>query len=136
MNLGRMCEAAARYSDRYDEYVKTRNEAGKEEFEGEALHWFKIFRDAINEAYFEIARTRMSPDMRVECVLGNDRVISMEKMEPEACGGTCTIQISYRPQWLGWWGLAISGGVSLSALTGWGYVLTRQHWKQRSSGSA
>ena len=86
MNLGGMCMMAARWSDRYDEYVKTIREDGEAVFTGEAQHWFKLFRDAINEAYFEIARTRMSPDMRVECVLGNDRVISMEKMEPEACG--------------------------------------------------
>lgn len=86
MNLGEMCTMAARWSDRYDEYVKTIGEDGEAAFEGEALHWFHLFRDAINEAYFEISRTRMSPDARAECRLGSDRVISMEEMEPEACG--------------------------------------------------
>lgn len=86
MNLGGMCTMAARWSDRYDEYVKTIREDGEAVFTGEAGHWFRLFRDAINEAYFEIARTRMSPDVRVSCVLGGDRVISMEKMEPEVCG--------------------------------------------------
>ena len=86
MNLGEMCTMAARWSDRYDEYVKTVRENGEAAFDGEALHWFQLFRDAINEAYFEIARTRMHPDRRVECVPGADRVISMEGMDPEVCG--------------------------------------------------
>ena len=85
MNLGRMCEAAAQYSDRYDEYVKTRNETGKEELEGEALHWFKIFRDAINEAYFEVSRARLTPEVRLEYVLGDDRVIDMKELLPQVC---------------------------------------------------
>ena len=85
MNLGRMCEAAARYSDRYDEYVKTLNEEGKEEFEGEALHWFKIFRDAINEAYFEVSRARLTPEVRLEYVMGDERVIDMKDLLPQVC---------------------------------------------------
>lgn len=80
MNLGRMCEAAARYSDRYDEFVKT--DGGN--FEGEALHWFNLFRDAVNEAYFEIARCAREPEMKKEITLGADRVIDLREMEPEA----------------------------------------------------
>ncbi len=84
MNLGRMCEAAARYSDRYDEYIRTGNGEGAEAFEGEALNWFNIFRDAVNEAYFEIARCLRQPEMKKEIVLGADRTVDMAGMEPEA----------------------------------------------------
>ena len=79
MNLGRMCEAAARYSDRYDEFLK--EDGG--EFKGEALHWFNIFRDAVNEAYFEIARCVREPEMKEEIALDESRVIDLREMEPE-----------------------------------------------------
>jgi len=85
MNLGRMCEAAARHSDRNDEYIKTVNSDGVQAFEGEALHWFELFRDAVNEAYFEVSRSRLTPETRVECVLPEDRVIDMSRMEPALC---------------------------------------------------
>lgn len=80
MNLGRMCEAAARYSDRYDEYIK----ADGERFEGEALHWFKLFRDAVNEAYFEIARCMKQPQEQMNIELGAERIIDLTELEPEA----------------------------------------------------
>lgn len=80
MNLGRMCEAAARYSDRYDEYVK----ADGGQFEGEALHWFNLFRDAVNEAYFEIARGMKQPQEQMEMELKENRVIDLSGLEPEA----------------------------------------------------
>lgn len=92
MNLGEMCRAAARYADRYDEYVKTVGTDGTEKFEGEALHWFNILRDAVNEAYFEASRSRMTPDVRVEIVLGEDRMIDMNGMEP----GVCSVRGLYR----------------------------------------
>lgn len=89
MNLGRICEAAARYSDRYDEYVKTVGEDGEARYEGEALNWFNIFRDAVNEAYFEISRCLASPEKKMEIELGADRVIDLNALEPAAaavCG--------------------------------------------------
>ena len=82
VTLGRMCEAAARYSDRYDEYIRT---GGTNEFEGEARNWFHIFRDAVNEAYFEISRSRLTPEIRVEYELEKDRVIQLAWLNPEAC---------------------------------------------------
>lgn len=85
MNLGRMCEAAARHTDRYDEYVKTLREDGVECFEGEALHWFQLFRDAINEAYFEVSRNRLTPQIRIEYVLSENREIDMSTLMPEVC---------------------------------------------------
>jgi len=85
MNLGEMGRAAARYADRYDEYVKTRGPDGEERFEGEALHWFNLFRDAVNEAYFEASRSRMTPDVRMETALDDDCMIDMTGMEPGPC---------------------------------------------------
>lgn len=85
MNLGGMCAMAARYSDRYDEFVKTTGKDGKSAYEGEALHWFQVFRDAVNEAYFEISRSRMHPDMRVEYTLGKDRTIDLSALLPAVC---------------------------------------------------
>ena len=84
MNLGRMCEAAARYSDRYDEYVKTAEDGGEEKFAGEALHWFNIFRDAVNEAYFEIARCVKEPERQTEVEIGAEKVIDLSEAAPEA----------------------------------------------------
>lgn len=86
MTLGKMCEAAARYSDRYDEFIKGEGGAG---YAGEALHWFNIFRDAVNEAYFEIARCLRAPQQRREMVIGEGRVIDLTTLEPEVvtvCG--------------------------------------------------
>ena len=99
MTLGRMCEAAARYSDRYDEYVKPE---GGDTFQGEALHWFNIFKDAVNEAYFEIARCLKEPEKRTEVTLGADRIIDVRQAEPEA--------------------IAVSGVYRADGLTEVGYV--------------
>ena len=104
MNLGRMCEAAARYSDRYDEYVK----ADGASFEGEALHWFNIFRDAVNEAYFEIARCVRQPEMVRELELSADRVIDLRALEPEPAAligvyrmdGMTGIEYIFRTRWM------------------------------------
>lgn len=85
MNLGGMCAMAARYSDRYDEYVKTAGTGGEAGFEGEALHWFNLFRDAVNEAYFEISRSRLHPEKKMECAVPADQVIDLAGMEPEVC---------------------------------------------------
>lgn len=85
MNLGRMCEAAARFSDRYDEYIRA---AGTEEFEGEALNWFHIFRDAVNEAYFDLSRSRLTPQTKVEYELEKDRRVRLDWLNPEVCSVT------------------------------------------------
>ena len=85
MNLGNICRMAARYTDRYDEFVKTAGPDGREAYEGEALHWFEVFRDAVNEAYFEISRTRMSPDARAACVVPEDRMVDLNGLWPEVC---------------------------------------------------
>jgi hypothetical protein len=85
MNLGGMCRLAARYSDRYDEYIKTQRQDGTQAYEGEALHWFELFRDAINEAYFEVSRGRLMPTTRMQVKLAADRIIELCEAEPEVC---------------------------------------------------
>lgn len=85
MNLGGICRMAARYTDRYDEYVKTAGPDGSEAFEGEALHWFQVFSDAVNEAYFEISRTRLTPGTELKLTVPVDRVIRLEGLKPEVC---------------------------------------------------
>ena len=92
---------AARYSDRYDEYVKGTGEGGA--FEEEALHWFHLFRDAMNEAYFEISRSRLHPERRVETTLPADRRIDLAQVEPPVCSvsgvyradGTTDVEFQY-----------------------------------------
>ena len=85
MNLGGMCRMAAKYSDRYDEYMKTERQDGTQAYEGEALHWFELFRDAINEAYFEVSRSRLMPTTRVQVKLTPERIIDLSEVEPEVC---------------------------------------------------
>lgn len=82
MTLKEMCEMAARYSDRYDEFEKTENSAGKLVYEDDALHYFNVFRDAINEAYFEVSRMRMLPDTYAETVVPADRQIDLSYAYP------------------------------------------------------
>lgn len=82
MTLDEMCMMAARYSDRYDEFEKTENDQGKLVYQDDALHYFNVFRDAINEAYFEVARTRCEPDMYAEVVVDDDGTINLESMYP------------------------------------------------------
>lgn len=62
MTLGDMCLMAARYADRYDEFVKSINASGESIYQGEALNMFNVMRDAINEAYAEIADGYLLPD--------------------------------------------------------------------------
>ena len=83
MTLDEMCMMAARYSDRYDEFEKTKNEQGKMVYQDDALHYFNIFRDAINEAYFEVARTRCEPDTYVETTVDENGQINLEYLSPQ-----------------------------------------------------
>lgn len=82
MTLDEMCMMAARYSDRYDEFEKTENEKGKMVYQDDAEHYFKVFRDAINEAYHEIARTRCEPDKYVETEVDDEGKIHLDQLYP------------------------------------------------------
>ena len=82
MNLKEMCEMAARYSDRYDEFELAVDENGKSAYQDEALHYFNVFKDAINEAYFEVSRVRMLPDTYEETVVPEDKQIDLSTFYP------------------------------------------------------
>lgn len=78
MTLDEMCIMAARYSDRYDEF-----ELEGEMYEDDALHYFNVFRDAINEAYYEVCRTRCEPDVYVEAEVDEDGKIDLMALSPQ-----------------------------------------------------
>ena len=78
MTLDEMCLMAARYSDRYDEMEK--NDEG--EYEDDALHYFNIFRDAINEAYREVSRKQASPDCYAHAIVDSDGQVDLTIIEP------------------------------------------------------
>ena len=81
MTLDEMCIAAARYSDRYDEFEKTELN-GEEVYEDDALHYFNVFRDAINEAYMAVSREYAMPNIRTKVNVGNDGVIDLSGIYP------------------------------------------------------
>ena len=81
MTLDEMCMAAARYSDRYDEFEK--NDEGQ--YEDDAAHYFKVFRDAINEAYMTVSREYAMPDTRAEVDVGEEGIIDLLSVEPVVC---------------------------------------------------
>jgi hypothetical protein len=78
MTLDEMCAMAARYSDRYDEFEK--NDEG--EYEDDALHYFNVFRDGINEAYREVSRLQAMPDTYVSAKVGADNTIDLTTVYP------------------------------------------------------
>lgn len=82
MTLDEMCIAAAQYSDRYDEFEK--NDYG--EYEDDALNYFNIFRNAINEAYYRVARECAMPDVYVLASVNEDRQILLEDLDPMVFG--------------------------------------------------
>lgn len=83
MTLDQMCQSAARYADRYDEFEKTENEDGRMVYEDDALHYFNVFRDAINEAYFEVARNYGRPDAYKLLTVPEDGIVSLADLDPQ-----------------------------------------------------
>ena len=85
MTLEEMCVAAARYSDRYDEFERTLdgddNEA-ESYYEDDALHYFYVFREAINEAQREISRMYAMPDRWAEVTVDENQQIDLTEMSP------------------------------------------------------
>ena len=79
MTLDEMCIAAARYSDRYDEFEK--NADG--EYEDDALLYFNVFRDAINEAYAAVSREYTAPDRYAELTVGDGGIVDLSTVTPE-----------------------------------------------------
>lgn len=77
MTLDQMCISASRYSDRYDEFEK--NDEG--EYEDDALNYFNVFKDAINEAYMAISRNYAKPDNRELVPVDENCQIDLEDLE-------------------------------------------------------
>ena len=84
MNLENMCLMAARYADRSDEFVKTAGADGTPAYQGEALSMFAVLRDAINEAYAEIADGYLLYDECKTVTLGENGVIDLATAAPNA----------------------------------------------------
>jgi len=84
MTLDSLCQMAARCADRSDEFVKTADENGNSAYRGEAAMLFALFRDAINEAYAEIARTGLMPGRFVAVTVPEGGVIKLDEAVPEA----------------------------------------------------
>lgn len=79
-----MCLMAARYADRSDEFVKTAGTDGAPAYQGEALSMFVILRDAINEAYAEIADGYLLYDERKTVAVGENGAIDLTTAAPNA----------------------------------------------------
>ena len=90
MTLDEMCVMAARYSDRYDEYERTLDGGSSQEaedwYEDDALHYFNVFRDGINEAYREVSRQQAMPDKYVQVVVDENSQVDLSAVVPGVYG--------------------------------------------------
>lgn len=85
MTLENMCLAAARYSDRYDEFERTAT-GDAFPYEDDALHYFNVFRDAINEAYRDVSRLYAAPDTWAVVKVTDDRRVILDGVSPAVYG--------------------------------------------------
>lgn len=87
MTLENMCVAAARYSDRYDEFERTNEDTnrGSEAYEDDSLHYYNVFHDAINEAYREVSRMFATPDTYTKVTVNSKQQIDLENVDPAVC---------------------------------------------------
>ena len=105
MILDDMCIMAARYSDRYDEFEKTleggTSTDAEDWYEDDALHYFNVFRDGINEAYREVSRLQAMPDTYVEVTVDENGQVDLSSVTPavytvkELFNETKTASVSY-----------------------------------------
>lgn len=77
MTLDEMCISAARYSDRYDEFEKNDGE-----YEDDALMYFNVFKDAINEAYMAVSREFAAPDTYKQVAVSDKLTVDLSALEP------------------------------------------------------
>lgn len=82
MTLDEMCMMAARFSDRYDEFEKN----DEDEYEDDALHYFNVFRDGINEAYRDVSRLQAMPDTYTFSKVAGDGTIDLSAVVPQVYG--------------------------------------------------
>jgi len=88
VTLEEMCIMAARYSDRYDEFERVEDDTnrGEEAYEDDALHYFNVFRDGINEAYREVSRIQAMPDVYTKVSVNSKNQIDLQAIEPSVFG--------------------------------------------------
>lgn len=90
MTLEDMCIEAARYSDRYDEFERTLDGVDSQEaedwYEDDALHYFNVFRDGINEAYREVSRLQAMPDRYTPVYVDRNRQVDLSSVNPGVYG--------------------------------------------------
>ena len=90
MTLEEMCIEAARYSDRYDEFERTLDGDDSQEaedwYEDDALHYFNVFRDGINEAYREVSRLQAMPDRYTPVYVDRNRQVDLSSVNPAVYG--------------------------------------------------
>lgn len=84
MTLREMCEQAAVYTDRRDDFVTITGADGKPVYdpEDDPGIWYQAMKMSINTAYREAARRLMLPDMRAETELGENGTIDLLYMSP------------------------------------------------------
>lgn len=86
MTLDELCIMAARYSDRYDEFEKTLDGDDSIEaedwYEDDALHYFNVFRDGINEAHREVSRLQAMPDTYVTVTVNENQQVDLTALDP------------------------------------------------------
>ena len=83
MTLGDMCIMAARFSDRWDEFELVELDDGTMGYEDDALMYFQVFRDGINEAYFEVARQKKLLDRYRQVQVRDDGTVRLDRLSPE-----------------------------------------------------
>lgn len=86
MNLKELCELAAVYTDRRDDFVTITDKNGNQVYdpEDDPGVWFSSFKNSINNAYREVARKLLTPDMRKIYELDENREIDLFNLQPEA----------------------------------------------------
>lgn len=86
MTLEEMCIMAARYSDRYDEFERTLDGGtsvyAEDWYEDDALHYFNVFRDGINEAYREVSRLQAMPDTYSVLSVNKKQQLDLSNVDP------------------------------------------------------
>ena len=85
MNLREMCDLVAVYTDRKDDFVTIEDNTGKEVFDpnDDPGIWFAAMKTSINNAYREVARKLMMPDMHQQVTLMQGGEIDLFQMSPD-----------------------------------------------------
>lgn len=85
MNLQQMCNLVAVYTDRSDDFVTITDEIGNEVYDpqDDPGVWFEAMKASINNAYREVARKLLMPDVRQVIPVGVNGEIDLIALQPE-----------------------------------------------------